>query len=77
MPTAQITLDDAEDRALSALAAQTGKSRDELLHEAVGQYLIRFRPLDRLQLLRQGRGLWKDRTDLPSLETLRKEMDRF
>jgi hypothetical protein len=77
MTTAQIGLTDSEDCALSEIAAQTGKTRDELLREAVGQYLGRFRPQDRLNLLRRGRGLWKGRDDLPSLETLRSEMDRF
>ena len=77
MTTAQIALTDAEDRALAEIAVQTGKSRDELVREALGQYVIRFRPPERLSLLRRGRGLWKDRTDLPLLETLRGEMDRF
>jgi hypothetical protein len=77
MTTAQVVLTDAEDQALSVLAEQTGKTRGDLLHEAIGQYLKRSRPLDRLSLLRQGRGLWKDRDDLPSFETLRGEMDRF
>jgi hypothetical protein len=77
MTTAQIALSDADERALAEIAAQTGKTRDELLREAVGQYLVRFRPPERLLLLRQGRGLWKDRDDLPPLETLRGEMDRF
>jgi hypothetical protein len=77
MTTAEIALTDTEDRALTEIAAQTGKTRNELLREAVGQYLGRFQPQDRLNLLRQGRGLWKDRDDLPALETLRGEMDRF
>jgi hypothetical protein len=77
MTTAQIALTDAEDRALAEIAAQTGKTRHELLREAVGQYLVGFGLPDRLHRLRQGRGLWKDRDDLPSLETLRGEMDRF
>jgi len=77
MTTAQIALTDAEDHALAELAAQTGKTRHDLLREAVGQYLVRFGLPDRLHLLRHGRGLWKDRDDIPSLETLRGEMDRF
>lgn len=31
---------------------------------------------DGLSLLRQARGMWKDRTDLPSLPDLRREWDR-
>lgn len=76
MNVAQIMLTDSADRALSELAVQTGKTRDDLLHEAVDQFLTRNRPQNRLRLLQQGRGLWKDRTDLPSLQDLRAEMDR-
>jgi hypothetical protein len=76
MTIAQITLTDAAAQALSELAQQSGKTRDDLLREAVEQFLTRHRTADRLPLLRQGRGLWKDRTDLPSWQDLRAEMDR-
>jgi hypothetical protein len=77
MTVAQITLTDATDQALSELADQSSRTRDDLLREAVEQFLLRHKPQDRLRLLRQGRGLWKDRTDLPSLVGLRAEMDRL
>jgi predicted transcriptional regulator len=76
MTIAQITLTDTAAQALSELARQSGKTRDDLLREAVEQFLTRHRTPDRLGLLRQGRGLWKDRADLPSLQDLRAEMDR-
>jgi predicted transcriptional regulator len=76
MTVAQIALTDATAQALAELAQQSGKSRDDLLREAVEQFLTRHRAQDRLHLLQQGRGLWKNRTDLPSLESLRAEMDR-
>jgi hypothetical protein len=34
-------------------------------------------PPDRLARIRQARGIWKDRTDLPDLRKLRGEFDRF
>jgi hypothetical protein len=77
MITVQIALTEAEDRTLAELTAQTGKTRHDLLREAVGQYLARFGLPDRLRLLRQGCGLWNDRNDLPPLEAIRGEMDRF
>jgi Ribbon-helix-helix protein, copG family len=76
MNVAQIALIDAADQALSKLAEQSGRTRDDLLREAVEQFLVRYRSPGRLQFLRQGCGLWKDRTDLPPLESLRAEMDR-
>ncbi|MGI8979473.1 MAG: hypothetical protein ACR2FY_09630 [Pirellulaceae bacterium] len=77
MVTAQITLSTAEGEALQALTETTGKTQDALLHEAVRQFLGSTPPHDRLSLLRQARGIWKDRTDLPDFQALRAEMDRF
>jgi hypothetical protein len=42
----------------------------------VKQLIAQFQLEDRLSLLRQARGMWKDRTDLPSLTDLRREWDR-
>lgn len=41
------------------------------------ELLAQVRPTDRLELLRQGRGIWKDRSDLPDTTGLRAELDRF
>ena len=77
MVTAQITLSNAEGAALTAMTKSTGKTQDALLHEAVQQFLGPIPPDDRLSLLRQARGIWKDRPDLPDFRALRAEMDRF
>jgi predicted transcriptional regulator len=76
MTTAQILLTETDANTLDAIASKTGKSRDQLLREAVNQFLLRFRPADRFQSLRQARGMWKDRDDLPDVRSLRDEMDR-
>lgn len=75
MVRTQIYLTDAERRALQALSHRTGKSQSELIREAVDQMLARSGP-DRKLLLREARGLWKDRDDLPDFERIRGEMDR-
>jgi hypothetical protein len=75
--TAHITLTEPESTALRAIARQTGKTPDELVREAVEQYIQQFRQAHRRTLLQQARGMWQDRTDLPDLEILRNEMDRF
>jgi hypothetical protein len=77
MATAQITLTQTESEALQALARCTGKSTEQLLHEAVERYLAQAGLQNRRQLLRSARGIWKDRQDLPDLKALRKEWDRF
>jgi hypothetical protein len=53
-----------------------GKTPDEIVHDAVKQLIAQFQSEDRLSLLRQARGMWKDRTDLPSLIDLRRAWDR-
>jgi hypothetical protein len=77
METDQITLTDTESKALRAIAQQTGKTKDELIREAVEQLIAQFHHSDRRAQLVQARGIWKDRNDLPALDTLRNEWDRF
>lgn len=77
MVTTHITLTDQESATLHLIAQQTGKTQDELIYEAVQQFITQFRQIHRRALLWQARGIWKDRTDLPSLETLRGEFDRW
>jgi hypothetical protein len=77
MGSTAITLTEQEQLSLRAIAQQTGKTPDELLHEAVAQFLAQFQQTHRRALLQQARGMWQDRTDLPSLATLRREFDRW
>ena len=77
MATASIQLTDQESEALNTLAQQTGKTPDELLHEAVTRMLVQAQATTRLALLRQARGIWKDRQDIPDVRALRAEFDRF
>jgi hypothetical protein len=65
-----------EQTALETMAQRLGKTPDELVHDAVKQLIAQFQSEDRLSLLRQARGMWKDRTDLPLLADLRREWDR-
>jgi hypothetical protein len=76
MAIAALQLTEQEQTALETMAQHLGKTPDELVHDAVKQLIAQFRSEDRLSLLRQARGMWKDRTDLPSLPDLRREWDR-
>jgi hypothetical protein len=76
MGSTTITLTEQEQLSLRAIAQQTGKTPEELLHEAVAQFLAQFQQTHRRALLQQARGMWQDRKDLPSLATLRREFDR-
>ena len=77
MDSTAITLTEQEQISLRAIAEQTGKTPEELLHEAVAQFLAQFQQTRRRALLQQARGMWQDRTDLRSLATLRREFDRW
>jgi len=77
METAQINLTNAESEALRTLAQRTGKTEADLLHEAIESFLGQAESRPRLALLRQAKGIWKDRDDLPDFGALRAELDRI
>ncbi len=76
MAIAGLHLTAQEHTTLETMAQRTGKTPDEFIHDAVKQLIAQFQSEDRLRLLRQARGMWKDRTDLPSVADMRHEWDR-
>lgn len=77
MGRTEINLTEQERNALQETSRQTGKTEDELIHEAIDKYFARFQKGGRLSLMRKAKGIWKDRQDLPTPEDLRREWDRF
>ena len=77
MVRTQIYLTEEEQEALRSLARTTGRSQSELIREAIDSMLERRGELDRGALMRQARGMWSGRTNLPELEELRGELDRI
>ena len=76
MTTAQITLSNSQSQAIQAVGQSQGKTQEEVLREAIEQFLTQHRMEHRLAALRQARGIWRDRQDLPDPTELRKEWDR-
>jgi predicted transcriptional regulator len=74
--TAHIDLSDQTTSVLRTIAQETGKTPDDLIREAVEEYIRNFQQAHRGALLRQAQGMWKDRDDLPALTMLREELDR-
>lgn len=76
MVRTQIYLTEEEQHGLRALSRRTGRTQSELIREAIDLLLSQQEGSDRLALLRQARGLWSERVDLPDFAELRREWDR-
>jgi hypothetical protein len=76
MLTAHITLTETESRIIQDITKSTGKTLDDVVHEAIEQFIVRSTSQDRSAVLQQARGMWKDRDDLPDFEAMRREWDR-
>lgn len=76
MAIAGLHLTAQEHTTLETIAQRSGKTPDEFIHDAIKQLIAQFQSEDRLCLLRQARGMWKDRTDFPSVADMRQEWER-
>jgi hypothetical protein len=76
MERTQIYLTDKEKKAVRSIARRLGKTQSEVIRTAVDRFIDRESTGSKLDLLRSGRGLWRDRQDLPDFEVLRRELDR-
>ena len=72
----QIYLTDRQCAELAAISKIFGKRQSELIREAVDQFIVQASERRREIILREAAGIWKDRTDLPDLKTIRTEWDR-
>lgn len=77
MAIAELHLTEQEQTALETMAQRLGKTPGEVVHDAVKQWIEQFQTEDRLSLLRQARGMWKDRSDLLAVAEMRREWDRY
>ena len=76
MRRTQIYLTDDERKALRAIARRLGKTQSEVIRSAVDRFIDRHVDHRKLELLRRGRGIWKDRRDLADFRKIRRELDR-
>jgi predicted DNA-binding protein len=72
----QIYLSEQEHEQLRVLAQRSGRTQSALIREAVDLFLHQQQAGARLAGLREGRGVWASRSDLPDWESLRRELDR-
>lgn len=78
MPQLTVNLSAENSQKLDRFAGTTGKSRDELLNEAVARLdlLAPNSPNDWKSAWRKAAGMWRDRDDLPDFEEIRRSWDR-
>lgn len=71
MVRTQIYLTEEEKSQLETIALTRGVKQSELIREAVDELIEKYTPSQRLTQIKQARGLWKNRNDLPALRDLR------
>lgn len=74
--TTQITLTETESRIIESLSQQQGVTQQEILHAAIEQFLAQHQTQSRLAALRQARGIWSEREDVPDVAQMRSEWER-
>lgn len=77
MVRTQIYLTEAEQNSLRALSRRMGRAQSELIREAVDRFIAETVEVNRASLLKQARGMWQRRDDLPDFAALRREFNRF
>jgi len=76
MHRTQIYLTEVQRKALQSIARRLRRTQSDLIRSALDEYLERQSPRGRREFIAKGHGLWKERRDLPSLPSLRRELDR-
>lgn len=76
MTEANVRLSPNEIEALRLLSTDTGLTEEEIIRAAIRKFVDNSKPESRLQLLKGGRGIWRERDDIPNARLLRDEMDR-
>ncbi|MDJ1182388.1 hypothetical protein [Roseofilum casamattae] len=72
----QIDLSEHNQQALREISHLTGRSQQELITSAIEELIEKYQYEKRLDLMRQARGIWQAREDLPDFDKLREEWNR-
>ena len=76
MVRTQIYLTENQRVEIAAIASQSGKRQSEVIRDAVDRFIAQKSRGRREAILREAAGIWRDRTDLPDIDVLRRGWDR-
>ena len=72
----QIYLTEYEKKALSILSSKFGKNQSLLIREAIDSFITKYSKKRSNDIIEKVTGLWSDRDESISLESLRNSLDR-
>ena len=73
----QIYLTKSTSEAIARLSDLLQQGKSELIRSAIDEFIERRDTKNRLKKLRAARGMWANHKDLPNVEKMRSEFDRF
>jgi predicted DNA-binding protein len=73
----QIYLTELENNAISRLSKSLGGGKSQIIRQAIDEFIEKRESSRRLNALREARGMWAKRKDLPDFRSLRESFDRF
>jgi len=76
MVRTQVYLTERQRTELAVISKIAGKKQSELIREAIDRLIAQASPNRRDIVLREVAGIWKERTDLPDFDAIRKEWNR-
>ncbi len=77
MVRTQIYLTKEENSSIARLSQILGSRKSQIIRQAIDEFILKRETSKRLNALREARGMWADRTDIPQLRAQRQSFDRF
>lgn len=76
MVRTQIYLTERQRAEIASIASHSGRRQSEIIREALDRFIAQTSRRRREAVLREAAGVWRDRSDLPDLDSLRGGWDR-